>query len=175
MSDREITPEDLKLGYIVPIKEKQEYTLGFIFSEDYSKVLLIKKNRGPKGTSMKNRLNGVGGKLEINEDPTLGMIRECKEETGLDIKNWNDFCLLSYEFGIIYCYYVVTDDIFKFQQIEDEELKIYDTKQANMGVGNTTNWFQYYNRMPNLDWLIPMALNQAQKLDNVKVFEVKEI
>jgi 8-oxo-dGTP pyrophosphatase MutT (NUDIX family) len=72
-------------------EEKQKFTLGFIFSQDLQKVLLIKKNRAPKGTKMIGKLNGIGGHLEPGEYPHIGIFRECKEETGIEIDNWNLF------------------------------------------------------------------------------------
>jgi 8-oxo-dGTP pyrophosphatase MutT (NUDIX family) len=56
------------------------YVLGFYFSEDLDKVLLILKNRPPH---LANKLNGVGGKLEERETELDAMVREFKEETGV--------------------------------------------------------------------------------------------
>lgn len=60
----------------------REYTLGFAFSSDFSKVLLIQKNRP---IWQEGKLNGIGGKLEeCDQTPIDGMIREFKEETNID-------------------------------------------------------------------------------------------
>jgi len=32
---------------------------------------------------------GVGGHIELDEDPNEAVVRECKEEVGLDVKLWN--------------------------------------------------------------------------------------
>lgn len=57
-----------------------EYALGFLFSVDFSRVVLIRKNN-PEW--QRNMLNGVGGKLETNETPIEAMEREFFEETGV--------------------------------------------------------------------------------------------
>ena len=164
------------------MNKKQEFVLGFIFNKDLTKILLIKKNRGPKGlNSMKNRINGIGGHMKKNESFYDSIQRECLEETGLDIENWIYFCNLDTKIGKIYCFYAITDNIFNFKQIEDEEIRIFSRKQSNgPTIGHLIQnieygWYQYYDRMANLDYLIPMAINNHLKLDNAKLFEIKEI
>lgn len=49
-----------------------------------NQVLLQKKSKELFGG---DKYNAPGGKLQENEDPKAGVIREVKEETGLDIKN----------------------------------------------------------------------------------------
>ena len=44
---------------------------------------MIKRNKNP----YKNKWNGIGGKIEINESPIDACVRECFEETGIKIKN----------------------------------------------------------------------------------------
>lgn len=55
------------------------YTLGFIRFQD--EILLINRMKQP----WKGCWNGVGGKVENNEDIRLSMQREIKEETGISI------------------------------------------------------------------------------------------
>jgi len=64
------------------------YTLGFIRYND--SVLLIDKKRG----LFLNKLNGVGGHCNKDEDPLICFIREVKEETGLDITEKENEILL---------------------------------------------------------------------------------
>src|SRR5690348_492914 len=99
------------------------FCLGFILSRDLTKVLLIKKNRGFK--ELIGKLNGIGGKIQEGEEKIEAMHRECKEETGLIIDYWSYFCTIDYLDSKIFCYYSITDHIFDYKQIEDEELGIY--------------------------------------------------
>ena len=56
------------------------YALGFAFSSDLSKVVLIRKNR-PEW--QKGLLNGVGGRIKEGEHPMAAMKREFAEEAGV--------------------------------------------------------------------------------------------
>ncbi len=58
-------------------------TLGYIFSPDRAKVLMIHRNARP-GDSHFGKYNGLGGKLEPNEDIVSGFRREVREEAGLE-------------------------------------------------------------------------------------------
>ena len=60
----------------------QKYVLGFVVDEDGQSILLLRKNR-PK--FLAGRLNGVGGKVEDNENDVDAMVRECLEECDLFI------------------------------------------------------------------------------------------
>lgn len=57
------------------------YTVGFVMSSDLSEVLLMRKNRP---TWQKGLLNGVGGRREFDESYTGCMMREFREETGVE-------------------------------------------------------------------------------------------
>ena len=71
-----------------------KYVLGFAFSPDNSKVLLIRKER-PKWQS--GLLNGVGGKVEGEEWLREAMVREFKEETDIDTSTTDWSMFLSHE------------------------------------------------------------------------------
>lgn len=66
----------------------QHYVCGFLFNPTWERVLLIRKNR-PEWQA--GKLNGIGGKIEPNETPLSAMIREFKEESGLDVSYWTMF------------------------------------------------------------------------------------
>ena len=55
------------------------YVVGFMFTEELRRVLLIRKKRP---TWMAGKLNGVGGHIEPGETPEHAMVREFREETG---------------------------------------------------------------------------------------------
>ena len=57
-------------------------TLGYVFSADGSRVLMIHRNARPNDAHL-GKYNGLGGKLEANEDVVGGMRRELLEEAGL--------------------------------------------------------------------------------------------
>ena len=57
-------------------------TLGYVFSADGSRVLMIHRNARPNDVHL-GKYNGLGGKLEANEDVVAGMRRELLEEAGI--------------------------------------------------------------------------------------------
>ena len=57
-------------------------TLGYILSPDGSEILMIHRNKRPNDLHY-GKYNGLGGRLEANEDIVSGMRREILEESGL--------------------------------------------------------------------------------------------
>jgi len=57
-------------------------TLGYILSSDKKKVLLIHRNNRPEDEHL-GKYNGLGGKLESQEDIVESMRREIREEAGI--------------------------------------------------------------------------------------------
>jgi 8-oxo-dGTP pyrophosphatase MutT (NUDIX family) len=62
------------------------YSLGFLFSDNLKHVVLIRKARP---AFQKGKLNGVGGKIEPGESHVSAMIREFREETGHEHRDWS--------------------------------------------------------------------------------------
>lgn len=58
-------------------------TLGYVFSPDGSRVLLVHRNKRPDDFHF-GKFNGLGGKLEPGEDVVAGMRREIREEAGIE-------------------------------------------------------------------------------------------
>jgi 8-oxo-dGTP diphosphatase len=58
-------------------------TLGYILSPDRTQTLLIHRNRRPDDEHL-GKYNGLGGKLERDEDVVAGLKREIREESGLE-------------------------------------------------------------------------------------------
>lgn len=73
-------------------------TLGYVLSPDKEKVLMVHRNLRPDDAHF-GKYNGLGGKLERDEDVFSGMKREIFEETGLICEkmtlrgtiNWTNF------------------------------------------------------------------------------------
>ncbi len=58
-------------------------TLGYVLSPDGRSVLLVHRNARPSDQHL-GKYNGLGGKLEPDEDVLSGMRREIHEEAGID-------------------------------------------------------------------------------------------
>lgn len=58
-------------------------TLGYVLSEDRTKVLMVHRNARP-GDHHLGKYNGLGGKVEPEEDIMACMRRELREEAGIE-------------------------------------------------------------------------------------------
>lgn len=58
-------------------------TLGYVLSPDRRRVLMVHRNARP-GDHHLGKYNGLGGKLEPDEDVMAGMRREIREEAGIE-------------------------------------------------------------------------------------------
>lgn len=70
----------------------KNFVVIMLFSKDYEKVLLVKRNKKP----FANCWNGIGGKIEEAETEIEAAVRECKEETGIDMNNPKLFITYKY-------------------------------------------------------------------------------
>ncbi len=59
-------------------------TLAYIMSPDGQRVLMIHRNARPDDLHY-GKYNGLGGKLEANEDVVTGVRREIREEAGVEV------------------------------------------------------------------------------------------
>ena len=58
-------------------------TLGYVLSTDGRQALMIHRNARPNDAHF-GKYNGLGGKLEANEDVLSGLKREIREEAGIE-------------------------------------------------------------------------------------------
>ena len=124
---------------------KKEWVAGFLFTENYRKVALIRKAR-PEWQA--GKLNGVGGKVEAGEFPAAAMAREWYEEAGLPEHEWREFCQLEWAQGTVHFFaaYTVTETD-TFIKDTDEPVAWYYVADA----------IKYENTIPNLAWLLRLA------------------
>jgi 8-oxo-dGTP diphosphatase len=59
-------------------------TLGFVLSPDRANVLMVHRIARLDDESL-GKWNGLGGKVEIDEDVATGMIRELREEAAIEV------------------------------------------------------------------------------------------
>lgn len=60
-------------------------TLGYLLSDDRNRVLMIRRDARPDDHHY-GKYNGLGGKLEPDEDVVAGMRREVAEEAGVECR-----------------------------------------------------------------------------------------
>ena len=109
-----------------------EASVGFCFDQTMTRVALIRKNRPQWQAGL---LNGIGGKREGNETPVETMVREFREEAGVDTdaSEWLPLAILSGDWFTIHCYYMrnphaydnavaQTDELLEFWSLSDPEI-----------------------------------------------------
>lgn len=137
----------------------QEYCLGFAFDKTLMSVALIKKNR-PEWQA--GKLNGIGGHVEPGEAPLEAMRREYKEETGYKFDDWKLFCKYH---GPDYIMWVYKAQIINLVSLEfmpqtDEPVGTYPVMILNTpGQDREGKYKLAWETIPNLKWLIPLALD----------------
>lgn len=132
------------------------YVCGFMFSPELDRVVLIRKNRGPR--KMAGHLNGVGGKIELGEGIRAAMAREFQEETGVitDPTDWTGFHTERYYSDTnnkVHFMCCISPDIDKVKTVESEEVMIIELwKDKTLNIGQSPCMY-------NLPYLIPMAIS----------------
>ncbi len=121
----------------------QNYCLGFVFNPTKTQVALILKN---KPDWQAGKYNGLGGKIETDEEPHDAMYREFKEEAGVEIHEWVQFGRLTgYDYRI-FLFTAIIQEMATLRATTDEMIRIAEVSHLPENV------------IPNLHWLIPMAL-----------------
>lgn len=139
----------------------KKYVLGLLFTQDLSQLVLIKKLNP---TWQKGYYNGIGGKIEAGESSVRAMVREFKEETGVDIlaEMWTRFAKIHrpniYDVDV---YFARSNLALNAKTVEQEQVVL--VKVNNLPA----------KLIPNLKWLIPLALDE--QADFSKVVEVQEL
>lgn len=122
---------------------------GFLFSGDRKRVVLVEKIRPDW---QRGRLNGVGGKIEASDaSPHAAMVREFEEEAGLRIGGWEKFCEVRRLGDLTHFFRAFAEGpLGRVSGMEEEKVSAYPVSEVAR-----------LNTMPNLRWLIPMALDTA--------------
>ncbi len=133
------------------------YVVGFLFNEHADEVVLIEKKR-PAWQA--GKLNGVGGKIRDDESPTEAMRREFREEAGVYVHGWREFCELWSGDAVIHFFTATLppedgphDDGVTIVSSTDELVcwyKVADIRSAHPG----------YPLVSNVPWLMTLALGQ---------------
>ncbi len=95
------------------------YVLGFAFNND--NVALILKNRP---AWQKGLYNGIGGHIEPGETPLKAMIREFKEETGVEFNPWIKFCIMQFPEAVVHCYMTKIPFLHNVKSLTDEQVQV---------------------------------------------------
>lgn len=155
---------------------------GFLFNAEGEHVVLIRKNRP---AWMEGFLNGIGGKVEpIDENSEdhrdsvkrffRAMEREWFEEVDgvtVHVQDWIHFAVLKHpnewEVHFFYAFAAPIMDLRAsgIKAKTRETIHLVSVRNIALGIANV---------MPNLRYLIPMALNHYRGQDRCRLFEIDE-
>lgn len=125
----------------------KKYCLGFFFSRECDRVVLIQKTH-PKWQA--GKLNGIGGHIEEGEEPIEAMIREFQEEAYLYVPIWHpSFRIINTNVGYDLHVFRAYGPIDSCRPMTDEELIFADVMKLPDNV------------ILNLRWMIPMMLDSV--------------
>lgn len=134
-----------------------KYVAGLLFDESEQRVALILKDHGPD--AVVGKWNAIGGKVNEGETSLDAMRREFTEEAGV-VTNWEPFLVLEGTGWQV-------DFFHQFNSVALAEVRT--TERESVMVWNID---ELPVIVPNLNWIIPMAL--GHKNDHVQVYEVIE-
>lgn len=135
----------------------QAYVLGLAFTPNKTAVALIEKRHGP--ACLIGKWNGVGGKVEPGESTIDAMVREFKEETGVEIRKemWDMFLTLRTNADeVIHVFRSFHVAVLKVLTTTDETVELVDRARLE---AYPVEHFPRLVTPFNLSWIIPMALN----------------
>lgn len=139
----------------------KSYTVAFIFNQDKTQWLCLHPKRPEWQVGF---INGPGGKIEEGETPVQCMSREIEEECGLRIPEdqWQEVAVEKSTKSTVYFFAAVY-----FGELEDVQQKT-DEALAWVSVDPLADTV-----IPNLRWLIPLALDRLERkeeIDRVEIF-----
>lgn len=149
---------------VIQRNDYARYVVGFLFSTNLKKVVLLEKHRPVWQAGL---LNGPGGHVEDDEGIYTAVRREFHEEAGLYVgrASWNHFACLTLHRGAGQVDYFWAKSDGPVATMTDEPVAWYP---VNCVLGGE------YNAIPNLIWLLRMAMNDATGLDRCRLFSIRE-
>lgn len=134
------------------------YVAGLLFSPNLSHVLLIRKK---KPLWQKDKLNGVGDKIEGEETPEQAMLREFSEEAGEGPREWTQYLEVSginndgLPFGVHFFHDISHGkNLRDYKAMEAEKLEVIPVMEIHP---------LRQDMLPNLPWLVALAVNNIRE------------
>jgi 8-oxo-dGTP diphosphatase len=125
----------------------QAYVVGFMFNAAHTQVALIRKT---KPAWQASKLNGIGGKIEPNEDSEDAMRREFHEETGRMHYGWTSFHSMSAPTWRVDCFFC-EGNLNALTSPTEERVEIWNIHDLSETA-----------TLENIPWLVRLALDSLE-------------
>ena len=130
------------------------------FDGQHENIVMVEKRRGP--SAVIGRINGVGGKIEDDEDGDEAMAREFEEEIGITVPtvDWKHRVTLQHETKIWEVEFYWADISEKTFNSIVARLKTNPTNDVDESIVRLSiNDIWAEEVVPNLRWIIPMCMD----------------
>lgn len=125
------------------------YVVGLLFTPDRQWLALLQKRRP---AWQEGRWNGCGGRVESGETPLDAMVRETKEEMAVDVRKseWRHVLTLHCDMG--------SRQVMFFAAFSRQALHVSTATDERVSLCHVRDW-PNESLMPNLRWIIPLAVD----------------
>lgn len=127
------------------MSNRLQMVVGLAFDLSRNMVVMVHKMSGPP--CVIGNWNGVGGKVDPGETPAHAMVREFREETGVEIieDDWHQFCELNAKDYDLHFFWAASSSVFQCRTMEKEPIKVWLVRDL----------MDESNVMHNMRWMIP--------------------
>ncbi len=158
----EIAPDGKVLDFNASEKPKLlEYVNGFMICERTRSVLFIQKNRPD---FQKGKWNGIGGKVEPGEQLIDAMVREFREESGIETTGewWTSCIHLVQPRYRVHFYRCFVDAFPAYRTTTDEVVRVWDIDAVYDPVRGHEGEVVGYRcpTLENMRWIFAMLANR---------------
>ena len=125
-----------------------DYVVGFAFGPNKNAVVLVCKTHPDWQAGL---LNGIGGKVNAGETHAQAMVREYKEEAGVetDPECWQPVVEMEYPGGVISFFRTFDPDAYHLAKTMTDE----EVVPINLGE------LSEYRCVANINWILPLCIH----------------
>lgn len=154
--------------------QRRRYVVGFAFSPDQSRVVLIAKNREPDNAKMIGTFNGIGGEARAGETYLAAMRREFKEEAGALVPRWSLVAISEGDTWRLYVYATICL-MSEWRKVRTLGRSVTDEQVLKVAVSRIRNRLHLAPFYPDVPFLVPLALDAIARPRPVARFDWRQL